>query len=68
MRNARNELTVDNDDNDVDDFDEEEELDPRVQEELEHLNTRTDEINQVNERDYLRLAKCFGVHLKIANF
>lgn len=50
MMSARNELNVgDDDDNDNDNeaYDDEE-LDPRVQEELEHLNTCTDEINQVS--------------------
>jgi hypothetical protein len=41
-------LNADVDDDDDDDFVEEEDLDPRVQEELERLNSCTDEINQVN--------------------
>jgi hypothetical protein len=44
MMSARNDLN--GDDEKGDDYDDEE-LDPRVQEELERLNTCTDEINQV---------------------
>ena len=56
MMSARNELNVGDDDNDDDAYgdDDEEELDPRVQEELEHLNTCTDEINQVLIRTFIR--------------
>jgi len=49
---ARNDLN--GDDEKGDDYDDEE-LDPRVQEELEHLNTCTDEINQVKIKHLLTL-------------